>query len=137
MRAFLPLLIVVCLCLTGASKEYSTVTLRYFSVELAGNAFDVSWEAQEEEDVQRYELYRKTSFATEFSQIATRTPHGANIAYRFQDDQVYKSGMDQVDYRLEVVYSSGVRQQLAEKKVNYTPTAIRRSWGSIKAMFQF
>ncbi|MDX1546474.1 MAG: hypothetical protein R3247_05780, partial [Rhodothermales bacterium] len=56
--------------------------------------------------------------------------------YRFVDDQVYKSAAEELDYRLDAVFSNGLRQQVASKKLNYTPTAIRRTWGSIKAMFQ-
>lgn len=135
MRSLLYLLVL--LTLTGASLLDNTVKLRYFTVEHAGNVFTIAWESEEEEDVASYELYRKTSIAAEFVQISSAAPHGTNKAYTIQDDQVYKTGSEQVDYRLEVVFSDGVRQLLAEKKVNYTPTAIRRSWGSIKAMFQF
>jgi hypothetical protein len=56
--------------------------------------------------------------------------------YSFRDDQVYKSAADQLDYRLEVVYENGLREVLVTKSLNYTTTAIRRTWGSIKAMFQ-
>jgi hypothetical protein len=35
-----------------------------------------------------------------------------------------------------VVYSNGLREVLASKSLNYTSTPLRRSWGSIKAMFQ-
>ncbi len=127
----------VFLALTGASLLDNTVKLRYFTVEHEDNAFAIAWESEEEQDVASYELYRKTSFAVEFVQIGTADPHGIDKAYTIQDDQVYKAASEQVDYRLEVVFNDGVRQLLAEKKVNYTPTAIRRSWGSIKAMFQF
>ena len=63
-----------------------------------------------------------------FVQINSSSAHGANKEYLVSDDQVYKNAMDQVDYRLEVVFTNGLRQRLAEKQVDYTPTAIRRSW---------
>ncbi len=110
--------------------------LKYFDVEHDGNGFAVKWEAESEVDVRNYELFRKTSYAGDFVQINSSSAHGANKEYLVSDDQVYKNVMDQVDYRLEVVFTNGLRQRLAEKQVDYTPTAIRRSWGSIKAMFQ-
>ncbi len=130
MRALLTILLV-------SAFVGDSVTLRYFNAELAGNGIEVSWETDKEEAVRTYELFRKTSFATDFAVIESVDPHGTGSVYRVLDDEVYKVGAEQIDYRLEVVFTSGVRQRLAEKKVNYTPTAIRRSWGSIKAMFQF
>ena len=114
----------------------SSVELSYFNVNREGNNFVVTWEAETEEDVRSYELYRKTSYAATFSSIQTLTAHGPGKEYKFEDNQVYKAASEQVDYRLEVVFRNGLRQQVAEKQVNYTPTAIRRTWGSIKAMFQ-
>ena len=129
-------LLILIVVLTGAGLAASTVTLNYFNVERQGNEFTIAWKADTEEDVRNYELFRKTSYTASFSAIESFNAHGAGKEYRFKDDQVYKAASEQVDYRLEVVFNNGVRQQLAEKKVNYTPTAIRRTWGSIKAMFQ-
>ena len=129
-------LLILVVVLAGAGLGANTVTLNYFNVERQGNEFTISWKADTEEDVRNYELFRKTSYVASFSAIESFNAHGAGKEYRFKDDQVYKAASEQVDYRLEVVFNSGVRQQLAEKKVNYTPTAIRRTWGSIKAMFQ-
>ncbi len=113
-----------------------TVQLKYFEVEHEGGGFAIKWEAETEADVRSYELFRKTSYAAEFVMVVSSNAHGADKEYLVRDDDVYKNAMDQIDYRLEVVFNNGLRQRLAEKKVNYTPTAIRRSWGSIKAMFQ-
>lgn len=129
-------LLILVVVLAGAGLGANTVTLNYFNVERQGNEFTISWKADTEEDVRNYELFRKTSYVASFSAIESFNAHGAGKEYRFKDDQVYKAASEQVDYRLEVVFNNGVRQQLAEKKVNYTPTAIRRTWGSIKAMFQ-
>ena len=130
-------LLTLTLVLAAVAAASLTVRLKYFDVEHEGGGFAVKWEAETEEaDVRNYELFRKTSYAAEFVLVESRQAHGANQEYVVRDDDVYKNAMDQIDYRLEVVFSNGLRQRLAEKKVNYTPTAIRRSWGSIKAMFQ-
>ncbi len=129
-------LIILLVVLTGVGLWSSSVKLNYFNVERQGNAFIISWKAEIEEDVRSYELYRKTSYVATFSAIHSLNAHGAGKEYQFKDDQVYKAASEQVDYRLEVVLTNGLRQQIAEKPVNYTPTALRRTWGSIKAMFQ-
>ena len=122
------------LILTGASVM--TVRLTYFNVDREGSVMLLTWESEVELDVRRYELFRKTSQGAGFRLIATQSPQGTGKVYRFRDTQVYRSPGALVDYRLEVVFNNGLRQQLAERKVNYTSTAVRRSWGSIKAMFQ-
>ncbi len=127
------LLIVLSITVGAAS---SNVQLKHFEVEQDGRVFAVKWEATVETGARTYELFRKTGYAAEFVLVGAQAAHGVNKEYVVRDDQVYKTAMDQIDYRLEVMYSNGLRQRLAEKKVNYTPTAIRRSWGSIKAMFQ-
>ncbi len=134
----LPLLLVLMVLLAGvgtAAFSYS-VKLRYFKVERQQNDFVLSWQADLEEDVRSYELYRKTAYTADFTRLRTFSAHGAGKEYRFIDDQVYKSSSEELDYRLDAVFTNGLRQQVAERKLNYTPTAVRRTWGSIKAMFQ-
>jgi len=128
--------IVLGFLLTAAGQWAGDVKLDYFNVDREGNDFVISWRANVEQEVRSYELYRKTTYAADFSGVQSFNPHGVGKAYQFKDNQVYKAASEQVDYRLEAVFANGVRQQIAEKKVNYTPTAIRRTWGSIKAMFQ-
>ena len=127
--------VMLAILVTGAAM--STVRLKYFNVDREGNALAVTWETETEDDVRSFEVFRKAGFDAGFVPVGTSNGHGIDRQYKILDDQVYKAGSSAfIDYRLEVVYNSGVRQRLAEKKVNYTSTAIRRSWGSIKAMFQ-
>ena len=128
------LLVVLVVLTTGA--VLNEVRLKYFDVERDNNVFVITWETEMEEEVRQFEIFRKTGFDADFVSIGSSSGHGANQEYKLIDDQVYKTNSDFIDYRLEVVYNNGVRQRLAEKKVNSTSTAIRRSWGSIKAMFQ-
>lgn len=126
--------LVVVLVLAGAS--IMDVRLAYFNVDQEGNTMILSWETEVEADVRQFELFRKTSQGGEFRLIATQRPHGIAQAYQYRDSRMYRSPASLVDYRLDVVFNNGLRQQLGERKVNYTSTAARRSWGSIKAMFQ-
>lgn len=97
----------------------------------------VTWQVDTEDEVREYELQRMTRFTNNrFVKVEAFQPHGINKAYIFKDSQVFKASTEQVDYQLEVVYANGLREQLAREQVNYTSTAIRRTWGSIKAMFQ-
>ena len=133
----LSLFILLVLLLAGAGLWAGSVRLAYFKAERQGNDFLITWKADIEQDVRSYELFRKTSYAADFSSIQSLSAHGVGKEYQFKDDQVYKAASEQVDYRLEAIFTNGLRQQVAERKINYTPTALRRTWGSIKAMFQF
>lgn len=136
MKLYLQLILLV-FCLTAFSSGQGTVRMSFFKVEEENGDLLISWQTDEELDVREYELQRMTRFTNgQFVKVDALMPHGPGKAYLFRDEQVFKSSSEQVDYRLEVVYSDGVREQLATEQVNYTSTAIRRTWGSIKAMFQ-
>ena len=132
MRVLLLSLAAICL----VASSFLVVRLRYFNTEYDAGVITVTWETESESDVKMYELYRRSGQSDEFSKIAELSVHGINVPYIVRDDKVYKTSSAIVDYRLEVVLTNGLRQRIAERKVNYTPTAIPRSWGSIKAMFQ-
>jgi len=127
------------LAIVVAGAAFNGVRLKYFDLVREGNGVAIMWETDEEDQVQTFEVFRKSGFGEEFVRVGERDGRGPGQQYKLVDDQVYKNGSPVsafIDYRLEVVYSDGVRQRLAEKKIDYTSTAIRRSWGSIKAMFQ-
>lgn len=130
MRRFvLPVLLGV--FLAGAGYQYG-VELD-FLVEREGSSFVASWAVEVEDGVQRYELLRRTSYGEEI--IYRPRPKGAGTVYTYRDENVYKTAAEQVEYQLTVVFESGERKVYHET-LAYTPTAIRRTWGSIKAMFQ-
>lgn len=121
----------------GWTLSFNKVSLSYFKVDRENNDMVVTWESTTEEGVARYELQRRTRFSNnQFVVVAEASPHGTQTPYRIMDDQVYKMSSEQVDYRLEAVYENGIREELASQSVSYTPTTVRRTWGSIKAMFQ-
>lgn len=135
MKRVVPILIVF--LVAGWSLSSNNVRLSFFKVDRENNDMIVTWESTAEVDVARYELQRRTRFTNnQYVLVTAASPHGTNKLYRIMDDQVYKSSSEQVDYRLEAVFGNGIREELATQSVSYTPTTVRRTWGSIKAMFQ-
>ncbi len=130
-------IIAVAILLVGAAASADDVRLNFFRIQPEGREFVVSWQADAEQGVQEYELLRKTTMSNDqFVSVFVAPPHGTSKEYQFRDTQVYKSASEQLDYRLDVVYATGVRETLSTKSINYTSTAIRRTWGSLKALFQ-
>ncbi|MFT5142543.1 MAG: hypothetical protein ACI80V_000463 [Rhodothermales bacterium] len=124
------------LVLSAASMGYG-VKLEFFEITPNGKDFTVKWQMETEDEVREYELTRRTPYSNQqFVAVQALHAHGVGLPYQFVDDQVYKMASEQVDYRLEVIYENGLREVVVTQSVNYTSTAIRRTWGSIKAMFQ-
>lgn len=115
----------------------SGVQLDYFRVETEDAAILVVWQAQDESRVRHYELHRKTALSDDrFVKIGEITPHGSGRPYEFRDTGVFKDASEMVTYSLEAVLTDGGRQAFEQVSAEYTSTALRRTWGSIKAMFQ-
>lgn len=132
--ARISLFILLLLLVAGVSVA-GTVYLDYFRVERDANDFVLTWQANSEEGLRSYEVRRKTSYMTSFDRVSIQR-HGVKKEYRYRDDQVYKSADDNVEYCLDAVLTTGERMELSCKSVTYTATFTRRTWGSIKAMFQ-
>lgn len=128
------------LLLTGATFFAAGVKLSFIKIEKQNSDIVLTWQVSVEEGVLRYEVLRRTQFSNGlFLKVAEVAPHGVGKLYQFRDDQVYKTTSEQVEYRIEAVYTDGageIRESFPLQSIDYTPTAVRRTWGSIKAMFQ-
>jgi hypothetical protein len=128
--------IVLAFMLTAAAVFVTGVRLSAFSVQPRGEDFEISWQTDLEDGVSGFELHRRTSTTNnEFVLVGRVSPHGIGRTYIMLDDKIFKASSEMIDYRLQAVLSDGSRQVMRIESVNYTPTAIRRTWGSIKAMF--
>lgn len=113
------------------------VRLSAFEIRSEGSDFRISWTTELEEEVRQFEIMRRTPNSNDqFVRVYTAPAQGPGQGYAFLDTQVFKSGSDKVDYQLEAVYANGVREVVRAESMNYTSTAVRRTWGSLKAMFQ-
>jgi hypothetical protein len=137
MRRYITCLALLVVVSAAAPLPAGKVQLTFFRVSEDPGGMIVTWQVDTEEEVREYELQRMTRFTNNrFVTVESFQPHGIGKSYIFKDTQIFKTSTEQVDYQLEVVYSNGLRELLAREQVNYTSTAIRRTWGSIKAMFQ-
>lgn len=134
----LVLLIGVLVVCAGAGLLSSGVQLDYFRAKQQNNDIVVEWLTISEENVHHFELLRSSGNNGQFVDLKVQIrPHGTGRPYYFRDSGVYKTMDEQVRYQLVVVSHERVRTQLSgEAMVGYAPTAVRRTWGSIKAMFQ-
>ena len=130
------LLVGMVVLLAGASMWSATVQLRYFRVQEEGDTFAITWKADQQEGVEAFVLLHKTPYSGgAYKQIRTVDDPVVGQEYRHVDTELYKAASEQVSYRLEAHFSGGGKE-VWDQTVDYQPTAVRRTWGSIKAMFQ-
>ena len=94
----------------------------------------VEWAAASEDGLDYYEVEASAEVGAR-TRVVEIEPQGAEHPYVFRDEDLYKGG-EVVRYTLYAVLDDGGKQIVGSKQVAYTPTAVRRTWGSIKAMFQ-
>ena len=125
-------------CLLGTSAVFAEVVLRRFEARAIGNDVQVSFSVADEANLREIILERKTRFDAQFRELKRFSLQGSNRVYEHLDDSVYKDqafSNELVQYRLKFV-ERNTNSFSYVLNLNYFPTAIRRSWGSIKAMFQ-
>jgi hypothetical protein len=93
----------------------------------------VVWEVASEAGVQNYELYRKANNEPAFTRLTTVPPSGQDH-YRYLDNDVYREVGGPFIYRLTV--RTIATDQSYVITLGQAPSAMQRSWGSIKSMFR-
>lgn len=123
---------------SGAIPMENEVEVESFTVEQTEQGVVITWVSKKEEGLVEYVLERSAPMSNgEFVEVEQFPSKGAGSTYRYTDTQLYKSVGEMVDYRLSAkLQDGGDPVWLKEEQVNYASTAVRRTWGSIKAMFQ-
>ncbi|SRR5690606_14879649 len=98
----------------------------------------ITWTVQDETGVVGYEVLRQSAHMVNASKIPECTVRANQVGkgeYTCVDNLLYKSPADMANYYINVLMADG-STDMKQFSVNYTSTAVRRTWGSIKAMFQ-
>ena len=125
----------VLLVLLGAAVALGA-TITMFQASFDGTNVRLEWEVTNEAGVDSYEIWRKANNEPAFTRL-TSVPPTAQRRYLFLDTNVYRgvagSGSP-FTYRLSVHTTAG--EQNYTTVLNPAPSAVQRSWGSIKSMFR-
>ncbi len=130
------------LLLSATLAWAATITL--FQATYDNSAIRVAWEVANETGVQSYELHRKANTEPAFARLTNVAPTG-QTRYQYLDTDVYRAPVDPTvttgaqaggpyTYRLTVHTTTG--DQVYTSSLGQTPSAVQRSWGSIKSMFR-
>ena len=116
------------------STIYAGAFLDYFYGRSEGDDVRLEWKTSEEVNLQHFKVERKTP-QSQFSEITTVDPKGSNSYYSYLDQSAYKSNDMVFIYRLKIVDLDGQTSYSAEVTVSHNVSGVKRTWGSIKAMF--
>jgi len=88
-----------------------------------------------ESEVTNYEISRKKDADATYARLA-EVPQSNSGNYTWVDDNLYKDGegMESISYRLAANTPAGPKYFYTN--IQHSPTAVQRSWGSIKSMFR-
>jgi hypothetical protein len=131
-RSLFYTLLLTALTLVAAAQ---TLSLVFFRSAFTGTEVQLQWEVSSEQGLQRFDLYRKLESEPAYTKLATIAPNGSRV-YAFEDDNVFRTqlAIQNISYKLGMVTPSGEMPFYTSVMLN--PSAVQRSWGSIKSMFR-
>ncbi len=114
---------------------YAGAYISYFHVRSESDNIRLEWQTGDESNLQSFVIERKTPQSS-YIEIETIQPKGSNSYYSYLDQNVYKSTDVIFNYRLKLVDNDGKITYSYETTVSHSISGVKRTWGSIKAMFR-
>ena len=109
--------------------------LDFFHASSESDNVKLEWKTGEEINLQHFLIERRNPQSS-FTQIATIQPLGSNKVYSYIDENAYKTTNLIFIYRLKIVDTNGQSSYSSEVSVSHNISDVKRTWGSIKAMFR-
>jgi hypothetical protein len=111
------------------------VQVSSFLATYQGADIRLEWKISDESGVSSYEISRKKDSDAAYGRLSEISTSNQGT-YVWVDDNLYKDGdaMENISYRLTANTSSGPKYFYTN--IQHSPTAVQRSWGSIKSMFR-
>ncbi|MBO0360934.1 hypothetical protein J0X19_23440 [Hymenobacter sp. BT186] len=136
LKVSFPLLLLLLLSISLAFG--ATITL--FQASYDNSNVQIVWEVANEAGVQNYELYRKANNEPAFTKLTTISPSGQS-RYQYLDTDVYRgtaggTGTMGGPFTYRLTVRTTTTDQSYTSTLGQTPSAVQRSWGSIKSMFR-
>jgi hypothetical protein len=127
-------LLAVLLVLGSVGTVYAA-TLTLFTAAYSGTVVKVEWEVDTEAGLTGFELARKSATESAYTVVSTTAVTGQR-RYQYTDANVYRgtAGGGPYTYRLSLRSPAGDQSYLTV--LAGTPSAVQRSWGTIKSMFR-
>ncbi|MBI4547378.1 MAG: hypothetical protein HY707_05335 [Ignavibacteriae bacterium] len=107
-----------------------------FQASSDGINVTLHWITEDETNVARFEIERRTGTEGEFMSIGSVGVKGPSL-YEFVDYSALNKAVTLYQYRIKIIFSNGANPiYTTTLTVSHTVSGVRRTWGSIKAMFR-
>jgi hypothetical protein len=117
------------------SAVFASAYIDFFHARSEGSNVKLEWKSGEENNLRHYVVQRKTP-QTPYIDVTTVQPKGSNSFYIYTDESAYK-GTDLIFvYRLKIVSNNNQSTFSTEASVSPNISGVKRTWGSIKALFR-
>lgn len=112
--------------------------LDFLAARSDGENITLEWKTRAESNVQMFKVERRASSQNDFVPISDIPSKGSNSYYTFVDRAAYKASETVYVYRLRIVDQnpSAPASYSQEVRVSHSVSSVKRTWGSIKAMFR-
>lgn len=117
------------------TTAFAGAFIDFISARSEGDNVKVEWKTGEEKGISEFVIERR-SVNGYFTQIATVQSKGSNSYYTYRDENAYKSNDFVFVYRLKIVDTDNSYSYSKEITVSHSVSGVKRTWGSIKAMFR-
>ena len=131
-------LLVSLIVLVTVTVIYGITKVEYFTAKDNSGQVLLEWQTSAEVDLKEFTIYRAPLYGT-FSAIATIPAKGYASYYSYTDENTYKETASGTvfTYKLMMTDNNGNWAWYStEVKVSPRVSDIKRTWGSIKAMFR-
>lgn len=117
------------------ASVYGGAIIQFIQASSESDNIKIEWQTGEESDVQKFVVERKTPQSS-YTEITSLSPKGDYSYYSYVDKNAYKANGVIFNYRLKIVDNSGQISYSKEITVSHSVSSVKRTWGSIKAMFR-
>lgn len=114
---------------------FAGATLEFFRGRSESDKVILEWKSREESAVKEFVIERK-SLNSDYIPIGTVQPKGNNSYYTYIDQTAFKSLGSIYYYRLKIIDYNGTVSYSNEISILHSVSSVKRTWGSIKAMFR-
>lgn len=109
--------------------------LEYFRGKSESEKVVLEWKTREETSLKEFIVERKSAVG-DYINIGTVLPKGSNSFYTFTDETAFKSTSSIYYYRIKIIDTDGSYAYSNEITIIHSVSSVKRTWGSIKAMFR-
>ncbi len=127
--------ILVLLAVFASSATAESNVIKEFTATNQGLSVLLEWSANLENGVVSYNVQRSFD-GRQFFEVASIEPEGLSGSYSHIDEDLYKETLNTYYYRIEVRMITGTPELSETEEVILSFSGIRRTWGSIKALFR-